>query len=106
MKPGFPFWGLSLKASIGPKTGNCFRPLLQKLGLVQPDNGTAMSVEGAMEVAESIGYPVVVRPSYVLGGRAMKIVYDWADLETFTRLAIEASPGHPVLIGQISGKCH
>ena len=75
-----------------------FQAMLKKLGLVQPENGTATTVEEAIIAAESIGYPVIVRPSYVLGGRAMKIVYDRADLENFTRLAIYASPGHPVLI--------
>ena len=75
-----------------------FQAMLKKLGLVQPDNGTATSVEEAVQVAASIGYPVIVRPSYVLGGRAMKIVYNSDALENFTRLAIEASPEHPVLI--------
>ncbi len=75
-----------------------FQAMLKKLDLVQPANGTAMDVEGAAAVAEEIGYPVIVRPSYVLGGRAMKIVYNREDLEAFTRLAIIASPGHPVLI--------
>ncbi len=75
-----------------------FQAMLNKLGLIQPPNGTAMSVEEAVKVAESIGYPVIVRPSFVLGGRAMKIVYDRRGLENFTRLAILASPGHPVLI--------
>jgi carbamoyl-phosphate synthase large subunit len=75
-----------------------FQAMLKKLGLVQPDNGTATSVEEAVQVAATIGYPVIVRPSYVLGGRAMKIVYNQEALENFTRLAIEASPEHPVLI--------
>jgi carbamoyl-phosphate synthase large subunit len=75
-----------------------FQAMLKKLGLVQPDNGTATSVEEAVQVADAIGYPVIVRPSYVLGGRAMKIVYNGEALENFTRLAIEASPEHPVLI--------
>ncbi len=75
-----------------------FQTMLHKLGLVQPDNGTALTVAEALKVADRIGYPVVVRPSFVLGGRAMKIVYDQNDLENFTRLAIEASPEHPVLI--------
>ena len=75
-----------------------FQAMLKKLGLVQPDNGTATSVEEAVQVAATIGYPVIVRPSYVLGGRAMKIVYSQEALENFTRLAIEASPEHPVLI--------
>jgi carbamoyl-phosphate synthase large subunit len=75
-----------------------FQAMLKKLGLVQPDNGTATNVDEAVEVAATIGYPVIVRPSYVLGGRAMKIVYNREALENFTRLAIEASPEHPVLI--------
>jgi carbamoyl-phosphate synthase large subunit len=75
-----------------------FQAMLKKLNLVQPENGTAVNVEEAVAVAETIGYPVIVRPSYVLGGRAMKIVYNRTDLENFTRIAIEASPEHPVLI--------
>ena len=75
-----------------------FQAMLKKLDLVQPDNGTATNVEEAVQVAAMIGYPVIVRPSYVLGGRAMKIVYNREALENFTRLAIEASPEHPVLI--------
>jgi carbamoyl-phosphate synthase large subunit len=75
-----------------------FQAMLRKLGLVQPENGTALTVPEAVTVAERIGYPVIVRPSYVLGGRAMRIVYDPQALETFTRLAIAVSPGHPVLI--------
>ena len=75
-----------------------FQAMLSKLGLVQPANGTAMSIDEAVAVVKEIGYPVIVRPSYVLGGRAMKIVYDRTNLENFTKLAIIASPGHPVLI--------
>ncbi|HUL29802.1 MAG TPA: carbamoyl-phosphate synthase large subunit [Thermodesulfobacteriota bacterium] len=75
-----------------------FKALLKKLGLIQPSNGTANSVEEAGRVAEEIGYPVVVRPSYVLGGRAMEIVYDDNALEGFARRAVEASSEHPILI--------
>ncbi len=75
-----------------------FQAMLKKLGLVQPENGIAVNVKEAEVVAERIGYPVIVRPSYVLGGRAMKIVYNRNDLINFARLAIIASPGHPVLI--------
>ena len=75
-----------------------FKALLNKLGLIQPSNGTANSVEEARRVAEEIGYPVVVRPSYVLGGRAMEIVYDEEALEGFARRAGEASSEHPILI--------
>ncbi len=75
-----------------------FQAMLKKLDLVQPANGIALSIEESVAVADEIGYPVIVRPSFVLGGRAMKIVYDPGELENFARLAILASPGHPVLI--------
>ncbi|MGW8323718.1 MAG: carbamoyl phosphate synthase preATP-grasp domain-containing protein, partial [Thermodesulfobacteriota bacterium] len=75
-----------------------FKALLDKLGLVQPDNGTATSFEGAREVAREIGYPVVVRPSYVLGGRAMEICFDESHLEGYMQKAVEASEDHPILI--------
>jgi carbamoyl-phosphate synthase large subunit len=75
-----------------------FKTLLKKLSLIQPSNDTANSVEEARRVAEEIGYPVVVRPSYVLGGRAMEIVYDEDSLEGFARRAVEASSEHPILI--------
>ncbi|MEN6304854.1 MAG: ATP-grasp domain-containing protein, partial [Armatimonadia bacterium] len=70
----------------------------QKLGLRQPENDTATSVEGALECARRIGYPVLVRPSYVLGGRAMEIVYNDEALEKYMKTAVEASPERPVLI--------
>ena len=75
-----------------------FKALIQKLGLTQPQNGTSTSFEEARAVARGIGYPVVVRPSYVLGGRAMEIVYDEETLERYIRDAVKASPEHPILI--------
>ncbi len=75
-----------------------FKDLIQKLGLIQPQNGTATSFEEARTVAREIGYPVMVRPSYVLGGRAMETVYDEENLERYIRDAVKASPEHPVLI--------
>jgi carbamoyl-phosphate synthase large subunit len=75
-----------------------FRRLIQKLGLTQPENGTATSFEEAKEIAKEIGYPLVVRPSYVLGGRAMEIVYDEQDLGAYIGKAVEVSGEHPVLI--------
>ncbi len=75
-----------------------FKILLKRLNLVQPDNGVATSFQEAKKVAEEIGYPVVVRPSYVLGGRAMEIVYDEDSLKEFVKGAVEASPAHPILI--------
>ncbi|MDA8168333.1 MAG: carbamoyl-phosphate synthase large subunit [Nitrospiraceae bacterium] len=75
-----------------------FRELLDKLALRQPRSDTAFSVEKALEAAKVIGYPVMVRPSYVLGGRAMEIVYDEDALAGYMRRAVKASPEHPVLI--------
>jgi carbamoyl-phosphate synthase large subunit len=75
-----------------------FQVLLKKLNLTQPANGTATSFEEARTVAREIGYPVVVRPSYVLGGRAMEIVYDDSELRNFMKKAVEASPERPILI--------
>jgi len=75
-----------------------FQALLKKLGLIQPPNGTATTIEEARRVAEEIGYPVLVRPSYVLGGRAMEIIYDENSLGDFFERAVEASSEHPILI--------
>jgi carbamoyl-phosphate synthase large subunit len=75
-----------------------FSALLTKLGIPQPESGTATSLDEAKAVAERIGYPVLVRPSYVLGGRAMAIVYDGARLEEYVREAVKASPEHPILV--------
>ncbi len=75
-----------------------FQQFLQKLGLRQPDNDTARTREEAREIAARIGYPVVVRPSYVLGGRAMRIVYNETELEEYMTSAISVSPEHPILI--------
>lgn len=75
-----------------------FRALLNKLDLIQAESDTAISLEEAKKIAQKIGYPVVVRPSYVLGGRAMEIVYDTQELTDFMNKATEASPERPVLI--------
>jgi carbamoyl-phosphate synthase large subunit len=75
-----------------------FRDLLMKLGLRQAESGMARSLEEADRVAEALGYPVMVRPSYVLGGRSMQIVYDHAGLMEYMKSAVKASPDHPVLI--------
>lgn len=75
-----------------------FKELLHKLRLKQPDSGTAMSFDEAIVVARAIGFPVMVRPSYVLGGRAMEIVYDEKSLKDYMEKAVKASPEHPVLI--------
>ena len=75
-----------------------FAALLSDLQIPQPASGTASSREEARVVAESISFPVVVRPSYVLGGRAMAIVYDMATLDRYMTHAVDASPEHPILI--------
>jgi len=75
-----------------------FRDLLSKLGLRQAESGLARSVDEAVCIAEKISYPVMVRPSYVLGGRSMQIVYDEAGLLEYMHSAVKASPKHPVLI--------
>ena len=76
MRAGVPILGTSPDAIDRAEDRERFQALIQKLGLLQPPNGTAMDLEEALEVAERITYPVVVRPSYVLGGRAMAVVYD------------------------------
>ena len=95
---GVPILGTSPDSIDRAEDRERFKRLLQKLNLVQPPNGTAMDVEGAIRTASEIGYPVVVRPSYVLGGRAMEIAYDKDAMADFVRVAQEASPGHPILI--------
>jgi carbamoyl-phosphate synthase large subunit len=75
-----------------------FAQLLWDLGIPQAPSGTATTVEEARDVAAKIGFPLVVRPSYVLGGRAMAIVYDVAALDRYMSNAVAASPGHPILI--------
>ncbi|WP_370004444.1 carbamoyl-phosphate synthase large subunit [Methanothermobacter sp. KEPCO 2] len=75
-----------------------FTRVLDRLGIPQAPYGIAKSFEDAREVAERIGYPVLVRPSYVLGGRAMEIVYDERELEEYMKEAVRVSPEHPILV--------
>jgi carbamoyl-phosphate synthase large subunit len=75
-----------------------FADLLRKVGLQQPPNGSARSADEAVRIAAALGYPVLVRPSYVLGGRAMEIVYEEERLRAWMREAVRVSPDHPVLI--------
>ena len=93
-----PILGTSPESIALAEDRELFKAVLKKLHLKQPDNGIAKGVAEAVIVAEAIGYPVIVRPSYVLGGRAMQIVYDKGSLESFTRKAKLASPDHPILI--------
>ena len=98
MNAGVPIIGTSPIDIDRAENRKLFTEILDKLGLRQPTNGTAISYEEAREIAERIGYPVVVRPSYVLGGRAMEIVYSQDRLEYYMQHAVQASPEHPVLI--------
>lgn len=75
-----------------------FAAMLDKLGILQPQNGLATNEVEALAVSKRIGYPVLVRPSFVLGGRAMQIVYSDAELQHYMRFAVEASPERPVLV--------
>ncbi|MBE0597129.1 MAG: carbamoyl-phosphate synthase large subunit [Desulfuromonadales bacterium] len=95
---GVPIIGTSPDAIDRAEDRERFQALLHKLDLKQPENGLARSFEEAEKVAERIGYPVVVRPSYVLGGRAMEIVYAVEQLRGYMKRAVEASPEHPILV--------
>jgi len=97
-KAGVPIIGTTPDAIDRAEDRERFQALLHKLSLRQPENGIARSYDEAVKIAERIGYPVVVRPSYVLGGRAMEIVYDVERLRNYMKYAVEASPEHPVLI--------
>jgi carbamoyl-phosphate synthase large subunit len=95
---GVPVWGTSPEAIALAEDRQQFAAILQELDIPQPENGTAMSLEEAKGVAHRIGYPVLVRPSYVLGGRAMGIVYDDDSLKGYIEEATRVSPDAPVLI--------
>ncbi len=95
---GVPIFGTAPDAIDRAEDRERFAALIVKLGLKQPENGVARSPEEAFAVAHRIGYPVMVRPSYVLGGRAMEVVYDDADLATYLREAVQASNERPVLV--------
>ncbi|MGE5538156.1 MAG: carbamoyl-phosphate synthase large subunit [Gemmatimonas sp.] len=97
-KAKIPILGTSRDAIDIAEDRERFQKLLKQLDLRQPENGTARTVDGAIRVADRIGYPIVVRPSYVLGGRAMEIVHDRAGLERYTSTAVKVSGDNPVLI--------
>ena len=97
-KAGVPIIGTTPDAIDRAEDRERFQELLYKLGLKQPANGIARSVPESEKIAERVGYPVVVRPSYVLGGRAMEIVHDLQQLRDYMQYAVEASPDHPILV--------
>jgi carbamoyl-phosphate synthase large subunit len=90
--------GTSVESIDRAEDRDQFAAMLRRLGLRQAENGMASSVEEAERIAARIGYPVLVRPSYVLGGRAMEICYDRAQLHTYVGRAVEVSAGRPVLV--------
>ena len=97
-RAGVPILGTSSDSIDRAEDRKRFQQLIVHLGLRQPANDTATSLVEARSIAERIGYPVVVRPSYVLGGRAMEIVYDDSSLEAYMLQAVQVSPNHPVLV--------
>jgi carbamoyl-phosphate synthase large subunit len=95
---GAPIIGTSVDSIDIAEDRNRFQELVRELDLKQPENGTALDLPQAISAARRIGFPVVVRPSYVLGGRAMEIVYDESALARYMERALDVSPGKPILI--------
>ncbi len=95
---GVPILGTPPDAIDRAEDRRRFAELLDRLGLAQAPGATARSFEEAARIAATIGYPVLVRPSYVLGGRAMQIVYDETDLQSYMTEAVRVSPEHPILV--------
>ncbi len=98
--PKTTIWGTSPDSIDVAEDRERFEKILRQLDIRQPNNGLARSTEEALAVAHRIGYPVVVRPSYVLGGRAMEIVYSDAELKHYMTYAVQVEPDHPILIDQ------
>jgi carbamoyl-phosphate synthase large subunit len=100
---GVPILGTSVDSIDAAENRRKFEDLTVSLGITTPEAGTATSLAEAMQIAHGIGYPVLVRPSYVLGGRAMQIVYDEEMLREYFTRAVQASPQHPVLLDRFGG---
>jgi carbamoyl-phosphate synthase large subunit len=98
VKQGVKILGTTIEDLDRAENRDLFEQALQELEIPQPPGATATSAQEAVAVANKIGYPVLVRPSYVLGGRAMEIVENQTDLEDYMRHAVKASPEHPVLV--------
>ena len=100
---GVPIIGTAVESIEAAEDREKFNAMINKLGLNQPEGGTARSAEEARGVAKRIGYPVLVRPSFVLGGRAMEIVSDEEQLNYYIQNAVEVADEHPVLIDRFLG---
>jgi carbamoyl-phosphate synthase large subunit len=100
LSTGTQIWGTSPESIDLAEDREQFEAILRKLDIRQPRNGLARSELEARSIANNVGYPVVVRPSYVLGGRAMEVVYDEAELNRYMKEAVQVEPDHPVLIDQ------
>jgi carbamoyl-phosphate synthase large subunit len=96
--PTTQIWGTSPDSIDMAEDRERFEQILRELDIVQPANGTARRTAEALQIAQHIHYPVVVRPSYVLGGRAMEIVYSDRELEHYMTYAVQVEPDHPILI--------
>ncbi len=97
-KSGVKILGTSVNSIDIASDRGRFREMMQKFGIPMPESGTAESLEEALEIARRIGYPIILRPSYVLGGRGMEIVHDEAGLRQYVSTAVKVMPGRPVLI--------
>src|SRR6185369_7817011 len=97
-KAGVPILGTPPDAIDRAEDRRRFSSLIEDLGLAQAPGDTARSYDEAARIAATIGYPALVRPSYVLGGRAMQIVYDEEDLRRYMTEAVRVSPEHPILV--------
>ncbi|MDF7822797.1 carbamoyl-phosphate synthase large subunit [Pontiellaceae bacterium B12227] len=98
LEAGVPILGTSPKSIAAAEDREQFRQLLEKVELQSPQSATALTMDEAKAAAETIGLPVMIRPSFVLGGRAMMVAYEEEELEPFVQAAFNASPDHPVLI--------
>jgi carbamoyl-phosphate synthase large subunit len=95
---GIPLLGTPVEAIDAAEDRGKFGALIDRLGIKPPPYGSAMSADEALEVAARVGYPLLVRPSFVLGGRAMEICYSGEDLDTYLKEHVQASPEHPLLL--------
>ncbi len=98
MEAGVPILGTSPTSIAAAEDRELFRQLLNKLNLKQPLSSTAKTYKEASEIVDKIGFPVMIRPSFVLGGRAMMVAYDNKELKPFVEAAFKASPDHPILL--------